>query len=179
MWKLDAGIAKRVAIMAGLGLAAMALSSCGTTVTCVGIKSCLTAYQLPADVASAEISVELDLVRSPGVEHQIFSIADNAEMRRAKTLAVVWRILYPSHGDVRVEAGKQIFVRAETIRPEGLEVLTCFNLISFTPQPGASYEMIQPVPRNGQCRLDIRDRSTGRPVPDLEMHDVSKALPWW
>jgi hypothetical protein len=174
MWKLNTALVKRLAIAAGLGLAVVGLSSCSTTGGCVGISSCLAGYKLPADVPFAEVSVDLLQTQSPGVEHQVFSIADNPEMKTPKVFAVVWRQFYPAHVETRVEAGKRVFLRARTVRPMGAYIDYCYNIASFTPQSGVSYNISQPVHWNGPCRLEIRDRATGQLVPDIEFHDASK-----
>lgn len=181
MWKLDGGstaLARRLAAAAGLGLLALATSSCQSDGGCVGITSCLTAYRLPSpDSPSAEISVDLDQTRSPGVQSQQVSISDNASMTGARTLAVVWKQFYPSHVDTRVAAGQRIFLRAHAKRPiSGTSYVACFNIVSFTPQTGAAYDVFQPVVGNG-CVLEVRDRASGQQVADYQRHDAGAGLP--
>lgn len=178
MWKLNSRIAlKRLLILATIG-AGLPLASCAKNGTCVGVSSCLTPYRLAAETPSANVSVKLDQALAPRVQMQEFSIAENPQMKGRKTFVVMWWGAEPEVATTRVAVGQRVFIRAHARRGEGAGSFSCLNIVSFTPQEGADYDMRQAVSYDS-CGLVIRDRSTGQLAADFQIHNANDGLPFF
>jgi hypothetical protein len=54
----------------------------------------------------------------------------------------------------------------------GAQSNLCAASVTFTPQPGANYSVIQRAIRPVSCNIEIVDRATGAPPPDLVVNTV-------
>jgi hypothetical protein len=99
--------------------------------------------------------------------------------------------------ELRIEAGARLYIRAETIGTDALNPVTkvqhhCVNLISFVPETGHRYSMLQTVtqayptnlasalPANLQvaalrCEASILDEESGEAPATFERHQFASA----
>lgn len=78
----------------------------------------------------------------------------------------------PAEKSVLVAAGAPINLYAQSkINSDGGWMTTlsnkCASSVTFTPRIGASYSVVQPAHPPAPCDLQIIDRATGAPPPDL------------
>jgi hypothetical protein len=109
---------------------------------------------------------------------QVYALAGEATCSDQKRAAVLGAI----SGDTRVSRvpsdrllvviGLTTFFQSSiTAAGNELDVSTCNNAASFTPQTGHSYGVKQHAVIRGECRLLIVDNATGAPPPSLRVVD--------
>ena len=134
------------------------------------------AYLLPKHLRTGAESVEYYLQTSES--------CDRAE-RTANFLMVLPRFMWGKHVKEGrkvqpIASDRRVFIRARTKHPccESLSPgltpeakMTCYNLVSFQPEPGRSYAVSQNSYEQG-CDMVVVDEATNTPPSSLARHPV-------
>lgn len=143
----------------------------------LGLTACETTYVQPAE---SPASARIDYLRDPELGRfgtgEIVSLASNADCAEVSRISAYDPMTLGSKS-FRLAGGVQAHLLAEIfpVGAGGLYTNTqCVNLISFTPEAGHSYALLQTF-RNGQCRTTVTDQATNVRVPTVVEHPLVAA----
>ncbi len=145
---------KAALVAAGLGL---------------GLSACESAFVQPA---ASPATASIDYLRDPELGR--FGTGEMVSWASGPDCAEVLRIssydpMTVGSKSFRLQGGVRAYLLAEIfpVGAGGLYTNTqCVNLISFTPEAGHSYTLVQTF-RAGTCQTTVTDQTDGAPVPTV------------
>jgi len=143
----------------------------------LGLTGCETVFVQPAETTA---SARIDCPRDPELGR--FGTGEMVSWANGPDCAEVLRIsaydpMTVGSKSFRLPGGAPVHLLAE-IFPVGAGGLytnvQCLNLISFTPEAGHGYTLLQTF-RDGKCRTTVTDQAPGAPPPTVVEHPLVAA----
>ncbi len=153
---------KTALMIAGLGL---------------GLTACETVFVQPAE---SPTTASIDYLRDPELGRfgtgEMVSWASGPDCAEALRISSYDPMTLGSKS-FRLAGGERVHLLADIfpVGPGGLYTNTqCVNLISFTPEAGHGYTLLQTF-RDGKCRTTVTDQAPGAPPPTVVEHPLVAA----
>jgi len=139
-----------------------------------GLAGCETVFVQPPE---SPTSVRVDYPRDPELGR--FGTGEIVSWTNGPDCAEVLRIaaydpMTLGSNSFRLTAGERVHLLAEIfpVGAGGFYTNTqCVNLISFTPEAGHSYTLLQTF-RAGRCETTVTDQASGAPAPTVVEHPL-------